>query len=79
MANKAQGRMASIVAAVLLALPGLASPAPVNKKPNVVFILADNVNGNLVLYFWEVGHGQVRSAPSVGPQPGMDQAQRIRN
>lgn len=67
--NKARMLLASILGAALLALPGPAAAAPAARKPNVVFILADNVGyGDMGPY----GGGQLRGYPT----PRIDQLAR---
>jgi arylsulfatase len=66
--SKAQLRRASVIAAVL-ALPVLTAAATATKKPNVVFILADNVGyGDMGPY----GGGELRGYPT----PRTDQLAR---
>ena len=67
--NKVLMRLGSLLAAGLLALPALAIAAPAANRPNVVFILADNVGyGDLGPY----GGGQLRGYPT----PRTDQLAR---
>ena len=67
MTTKVQGQLVGILAAVLLALP--VPSAAADKKPNVVFILADNVGyGDLGPY----GGGETRGYPT----PRVDQLAR---